>query len=71
MVPITNYVKQIYETVNDEYDILLMKFDSNILFPLRVMYRRRKREIWIGVEVFMYLLVVLTIWFVVKLTTTR
>ena len=66
---LTNYVKQIYEKINDEYDMMLMKFDSNVLFPLRVMYRRRRKVIWIGVEVFMYLMVIMTIWLVVRFSS--
>ena len=38
-------MKKFFDKLNEDYEIMLMKFDSNVLFPLRVTYKRNKKEI--------------------------
>lgn len=37
------------EEIKDEVEILLIKFDGNVLFPLRVMYKRNTNKMLIFV----------------------
>lgn len=58
--------EKMLEEVNEEYDILLMKFDSKILFPLRVMYKRNKKEIDIIGKLISILLLMLMVFILFK-----
>ena len=40
-------INNIKEEIKEEVEILLIKFDGNVLFPLRVMYKRNTNKILI------------------------
>lgn len=42
-------INNIKEEIKEEVEILLIKFDGNVLFPLRVMYKRNANKMLIFV----------------------
>ena len=53
------FFENLIDKLNEDYEIMLMKFDSNVLFPLRVTYKRNKKEIQFLGTIVIILLIIL------------